>query len=124
MLFSTQAERGCTANLFNLRIDTFDQTAHHLACVRFRGACVSKYKFAMRSATATARREACAQAKRYLEPRNQLLFPHLTHDVIGGEYHLHKKNYRNAWCRFYFFELIKTVMTVIQCGFEFFELKP
>ena len=28
-------------------------------------------------------------------------------------YHSRQNNYRNAWCRFYLFELIKTVMTII-----------
>ena len=45
----------------------------------------------------------------------------LEHAILQG-YHLGQIDYRNAWCRFYFFELIKTVMTVIQCLFIFFEL--
>ena len=42
--------------------------------------------------------------------------------VVGDNYLSRKNNYRNAWCRFYFFESIKTVKFVIQCGFKFFEL--
>ena len=32
-------------------------------------------------------------------------------------YHLRGNNFRHAWCGFNFFEFIKTVMTVTQCGF-------
>ena len=40
----------------------------------------------------------------------------LVRSVVVSEYHLGKNDHRNACCRFNFFELIKTVMTVIQCG--------